>query len=136
MHVYIQLIQGLSVALGVVSVTSSGVCARYDVNGCSTPLRLPFFFKTTFTPACNRHDMCYRCGYRYKITRYICDQVFHGHMYRTCSDMSWLKRKLCQAFAMLYYKAVKRFGLKRYREPSSWYCHHPWVPKCLPFIRT
>ncbi|XP_046368118.2 uncharacterized protein LOC124143259 [Haliotis rufescens] len=136
MRGHMQLIQGLSVALLVVSVTSSDTCARYDVNGCSTPFKLPFFFKTTFTPACNRHDMCYRCGYRYKVSREMCDQVFHGQMYRACSEKSWFKRKMCNGFAIAYYTVVKRFGFRRYREPSSWYCHHEWVPSCLPVINT
>lgn len=30
-------------------------------NGCSVPGGLPFFYKTTFTPACNKHDVCYSC---------------------------------------------------------------------------
>lgn len=32
-----------------------------DINGCSVPLRLPFPYKAQFTPACNSHDVCYRC---------------------------------------------------------------------------
>lgn len=30
-------------------------------NGCSVPGGLPFFYKTTFTPACDKHDVCYSC---------------------------------------------------------------------------
>ena len=30
-------------------------------NGCSVPGGLPFFYKTTFTPACVKHDVCYSC---------------------------------------------------------------------------
>lgn len=36
------------------------VCAEHS-NGCSIPGDLPFFYKNTFTPACDRHDMCYNC---------------------------------------------------------------------------
>lgn len=36
------------------------VCAEHS-NGCSIPGDLPFFYKHTFTPACDRHDMCYNC---------------------------------------------------------------------------
>ena len=31
------------------------------VNGCSIPGDLPFFYKKKFTPACNKHDVCYGC---------------------------------------------------------------------------
>ena len=30
-------------------------------NGCSVPGGLPFLYKTTFTPACVKHDVCYSC---------------------------------------------------------------------------
>ena len=30
-------------------------------NSCSVPGGLPFFYKTTFTPACDKHDVCYSC---------------------------------------------------------------------------
>ena len=32
-----------------------------EENGCSIPGDLPFFYKTTFRPACNKHDVCYYC---------------------------------------------------------------------------
>ena len=30
-------------------------------DGCSVPLSLPFPYKKDFTPACMKHDVCYRC---------------------------------------------------------------------------
>lgn len=30
-------------------------------DGCSIPLSLPFPYKKDFTPACIKHDVCYRC---------------------------------------------------------------------------
>lgn len=36
-------------------------CQPQHVDGCSIPLGLPFFYKTQFTPSCNKHDVCYRC---------------------------------------------------------------------------
>lgn len=30
-------------------------------NGCSVPGGLPFFYKATFSPACDKHDVCYSC---------------------------------------------------------------------------
>ena len=35
--------------------------ARCYVNGCSIPGNLPYFYKRRFTPACNKHDVCYAC---------------------------------------------------------------------------
>ena len=35
--------------------------ARCYTNGCSVPGNLPYFYKRRFTPACNKHDVCYAC---------------------------------------------------------------------------
>jgi len=42
------------------NVANSDGC-YIKVDGCSTPGNLPFFYKTKFTPACNKHDVCYTC---------------------------------------------------------------------------
>ena len=47
----------LSLDLGVVSGSSCDT----ETNGCSIPGGLPFIYKKTFTPACNKHDICYSC---------------------------------------------------------------------------
>ena len=31
------------------------------INGCSIPCDFPFIYKTKFTSACNKHDVCYSC---------------------------------------------------------------------------
>ena len=41
-------------------VTSKERCP-IKTNGCSVPGGLPFFYKKTFTPACEKHDVCYSC---------------------------------------------------------------------------
>lgn len=41
-------------------VTSTSDC-KINANGCSVPLGLPAPYKKTFTPACNKHDVCYYC---------------------------------------------------------------------------
>lgn len=41
-------------------VTSTSDC-KIIANGCSVPLGLPAPYKKTFTPACNKHDVCYYC---------------------------------------------------------------------------
>ena len=40
--------------------TNSTSCPVH-INGCSIPCGLPFVYKTKFTPACNKHDVCYSC---------------------------------------------------------------------------
>ena len=44
----------------VTSHTNSSSCPVH-INGCSIPCGLPFVYKTKFTPACNKHDVCYSC---------------------------------------------------------------------------
>lgn len=66
-----------------------------NINGCSTPLRLPFPYKSLFTPACNRHDVCYRCGVSHGWKQEECDKGFKQRMYTLCQNMtsSSLKNK-------------------------------------------
>ena len=37
------------------------------INGCSIPCDFPFIYKTKFTSACNKHDVCYSCA-SFKLT--------------------------------------------------------------------
>uniref|UniRef100_A0A0B6YP89 Phospholipase A2 domain-containing protein n=1 Tax=Arion vulgaris TaxID=1028688 RepID=A0A0B6YP89_9EUPU len=60
------------------------ICFQYDTNGCSVPFDLPFFFKTLFTPSCNRHDVCYSCGVDYNISKDHCDKAFQGDTSAAC----------------------------------------------------
>ena len=48
------------VLLGSALKTESAQC-HVETNGCSIPKGVPRPFVETFTPACNRHDVCYRC---------------------------------------------------------------------------
>lgn len=59
-----------------------------NINGCSTPLRLPFPYKSLFTPACNRHDVCYRCGVSHGWKQEECDKGFKQRMYTLCQNMT------------------------------------------------
>ena len=44
----------------IIKIMSKEEC-YIKTNGCSVPGGLPFFYKTTFTPACVKHDVCYSC---------------------------------------------------------------------------
>ncbi|CAL1540103.1 unnamed protein product, partial [Lymnaea stagnalis] len=60
------------------------ICYRYDVDGCSIPFQLPFFFKDLFTHSCARHDICYHCGVGELISRATCDLSFRNDTTTSC----------------------------------------------------
>jgi len=62
------------------------ICDRYDVDGCSVPFHLPYFDKKTFTPSCNRHDICYHCGVSYSHNKTVCDNLFFTNMMGACDN--------------------------------------------------
>ncbi len=53
----------LIVPLFGVSAKSGQACiSEQKIDGCSLPFKTWFFpYATTFTLACNRHDVCYAC---------------------------------------------------------------------------
>ena len=50
----------LSLLVVLFSTTEVNSC-YVKANGCSIPFNIPFFYKRTFKPACNKHDVCYYC---------------------------------------------------------------------------
>merc|ERR1712221_22083 len=58
------------------------------INGCSVPIKGNFPYETRFLPACNRHDVCYRCGIVYSWTRKECDRAFLRDMLQICHRYS------------------------------------------------
>ena len=50
----------LSLLVVLFSTTEVNSC-YVKANGCSIPGKLPFFYKRTFKPACDKHDVCYYC---------------------------------------------------------------------------
>jgi len=70
----------------MISHDSTDICDRYDVDGCSIPGGLPYFDKKTFTPSCNRHDICYHCGVSYSHNKTICDALFFTNMMGACEN--------------------------------------------------
>lgn len=59
----ILLVVGVAFAVQgeIIEQDTSDVQCSADANGCSIPFNINFFFKEEFTPACNIHDVCYRC---------------------------------------------------------------------------
>ncbi|ESO88230.1 hypothetical protein LOTGIDRAFT_165658 [Lottia gigantea] len=105
-------------------------CSRFS-NGCSTPFNGPLFYKTSFTPACDRHDVCYKCGVTYGKTRSQCDKHFHQNMKTICRRRySGFKTIRCKIAAKIYYLATRVGGITRFKqEPKPW-CT-PAVEPCL-----
>ncbi|XP_041375068.1 uncharacterized protein LOC121387949 [Gigantopelta aegis] len=140
----------LGIMLACTSLTSChDSCRRHGVNGCSTPFSMPFFYKRRFTHACNRHDVCYRCGHVFGISRDDCDSAFLDAMKQSCrslrkrratDDMGGhniekrgLHRSMCDLFALGYHTVVKTFAESDYRAPSMPFCGQlEWVIPCLP----
>ena len=50
----------LSLRAGGATQTNSS-SRPVHINGCSIPCDFPFIYKTKFTSACNKHDVCYSC---------------------------------------------------------------------------
>ncbi|KAL8566325.1 hypothetical protein ACOMHN_050443 [Nucella lapillus] len=142
----------LLTAVTMVSVVSGAdPCAQF-ANGCSTPLHLPMVYKTRFTPSCNKHDVCYRCGAKYGISKATCDTNFLHNMAAACSahdavrrdlfsssssssSSSVQKRSACSVVAKdFFYAAVHLFGGFFYHDVAEVesYCSQPTAMSCLP----
>eukprot|EP00795_Rhopilema_esculentum_P017501 gene17501-9120_t len=112
-----------------------------NVNGCSVPFRGKFPYSRYFKPACNRHDVCYRCGSHYGWSRFDCDKGFLNDMLDICSKESAaqalssasLQEALgfldtCRVAAQSYYSGVRLLGGLFYRRNSpSWCSENPCV---------
>jgi len=54
------------------------------VNGCSSPIPgMPYMAE--FTPSCNIHDVCYRCGAHFGWEQAYCDKAFKRNMNHVCA---------------------------------------------------
>nr|QNH72515.1 toxin candidate TRINITY_DN91651_c0_g1_i1 [Pachycerianthus maua] len=108
-------------------------------NGCSIPLKLPFFYKKSFTPACERHDICYSCGQLYGWSRNDCDVGFKNYMYSVCDTktkrfiddlVDWINGwkdpvTRCKRVADIYYISVDTFAKCNYEKVSPDWCKKP-----------
>uniref|UniRef100_A0A7M5XEZ6 Uncharacterized protein n=1 Tax=Clytia hemisphaerica TaxID=252671 RepID=A0A7M5XEZ6_9CNID len=111
-------------------------------DGCSVPSMIPAPFKREFTSACNRHDICYGCGYHYNWTRQQCDEAFYKNMVLTCDHVlqrGRIKRSLlqvmtdwwreiasqqgqCHTAAKVYYEGVHWFADGHFDRKDHDYC--------------
>ncbi|XP_048770866.2 uncharacterized protein LOC125677000 [Ostrea edulis] len=116
-----------------VTVSASDYCLEHApdgaVNGCSVPPLVHFNYETQFTPSCNKHDICYHCGYHYGITRTDCDHKFLHNMLASCISKKRLLN--CQHSADAFFAAVRTAGGLFYRTDTPHYCNEAWVRHCL-----
>ncbi|KAK3086241.1 hypothetical protein FSP39_015673 [Pinctada imbricata] len=68
------------------------------VNGCSIPGQLPAPYKTDFTPACNRHDICYACV---SIKCYVILRTYPGPKILNLSEV---QRKITPIFIIKFFE--------------------------------
>jgi len=81
---------------------------RHEPNGCSVPSNIDFIDNIyNFTPACNRHDLCYKHGQAtYAFTKNQCDITFLRYMCEICHYNYTETEKICITKAIVYYGAV------------------------------
>ncbi|WAR19812.1 COP3-like protein [Mya arenaria] len=103
-----------------------------DINGCSIPWDLPYFYKDVFERDCNRHDICYSCGKSYGISRSACDYRLYRNIKATCNTDSRVRNRLwCKNVTLDYYAAVAIGGWRHYKETSPGWCSQSYVSRCI-----
>ncbi|WAR13112.1 COP3-like protein [Mya arenaria] len=123
----------LLLVLAALSIAYAGVCDRApDVDGCSVPGNLPYPYKNTFRPDCNKHDICYSCGNHYGIRRSTCDIRFYRNIKSTCNTSPKVSnRNVCKVAAADYYSKVLRFGWIFFVKKSPSWCSQAYVKRCI-----
>eukprot|EP00794_Sanderia_malayensis_P000040 gene40-632_t len=123
------------VLMAIMIRTSCSLCiSEQKVNGCSVPFKSTFPYSTVFKPACNRHDVCYRCGTLFQWPRKDCDNGFLNDMLEICDkreraslqSMAVGNEKFgidaCRRAAKAYQTGVRIFGFWFYRKNSAPWC--------------
>nr|QNH72503.1 toxin candidate TRINITY_DN20991_c0_g3_i3 [Ceriantheomorphe brasiliensis] len=101
--------------------------ALEELDGCSAPYgEKPKYYRVVFTPACIRHDICYRCAETYKWTREECDNAFHRDMVALCNSQNPVRPisspKKCKGVANYYYNGVRAFGSSSHGVKAKDWC--------------
>nr|QNH72512.1 toxin candidate TRINITY_DN6453_c0_g1_i1 [Isarachnanthus nocturnus] len=117
------------VLVGEYKAASCDKCdALKTLDGCSAPFgKNSFFYRDVFTPACFRHDICYRCGAMYSWTRKKCDEAFYRDMKAMCASehakrFLLSKQTKCKIVAFAYFSGVSVFGAPHFRDKAADWC--------------
>lgn len=95
-------------------------------NGCSAPLVGGSFGSWDFTPACDKHDLCYgTCG----ASKRKCDKLFYKLMTAICDALTGNAKSRCHLTATMFVNAVDNFGTGWYEAAQDKACS--WI-KCSP----
>ncbi|XP_041377133.1 conodipine-P1-like [Gigantopelta aegis] len=129
----------ICVFVGIVACAAALDCNHGVTDGCSIPLGMPFFYKSRFRHACDKHDICYHCGVSHGVSKHQCDvrlyhnaiSVCHSAGKRFIFDMDAVTKQFCDSIAKAYYSAVNIFGSGSYHNSPDHYCHSSWVPHCI-----
>ncbi|VDI81735.1 Hypothetical predicted protein [Mytilus galloprovincialis] len=101
-------------------------------NGCSIPFGIELKFKINFTPACQRHDICYTCASKFAKSREYCDSLFLKDMQKVCNMIEVAKREECNNYANTYHTGVQVGGERSFMKTAKCQCNQKWVPSCFP----
>ncbi|GGS98430.1 phospholipase [Nonomuraea spiralis] len=86
----------------------------WSSDGCSSSPDEPLGFD--FRLACRRHDFGYRnyqAVHEFRANKERIDQALYFDLQRVCAQYSFFRRPSCEALALMYYHAVRRFGAPR-----------------------
>ena len=89
-------------------------------------------YRSTVTPCCNAHDICYNTCYtdddsKIKSIFNDCNSEFKTCLYDRCSDLkSSIKRLSCKAEAKLLYEAVSNYGASYFKSDQKFACICSW----------
>eukprot|EP00111_Clytia_hemisphaerica_P019639 TCONS_00057938-protein len=91
-------------------------CER-QVNGCGSGFTesVPLLFRDKFTSSCNKHDVCYDCGFARNWTRSDCDNTLYQDAVDACECaypgfLASAERLACREMAESIYMAVRVFS--------------------------
>nr|QNH72506.1 toxin candidate TRINITY_DN2382_c0_g1_i1 [Pachycerianthus borealis] len=102
-----------------------------ELDGCSAPFGdHSFLYRGYFTPACLRHDFCYRCAQTYNWKQRACDNAFHRDMVQLCTAVQQKRwfftgETKCNIAAGSFYYAVLYFGGQYHGVDSKKWCELP-----------
>ncbi|KAK6191287.1 hypothetical protein SNE40_003017 [Patella caerulea] len=89
-------------------------------------------YTDAFSPACTRHDICYKCGKKFHRSRDHCEVKFLEDMTKICETLDGIYDvNICGGVAGTFYAQVFRSGKANYHEIPLEFCSEFWVAVCM-----